>query len=167
MIQPRGNITAEKTMSGHGRGRDGGLGLIGLLTQLYKAFNRRTSEEMLGMRLKEFILLSYLGEHPGATQQELGEAMFMDANTVVLLLNELESRGYSIRRRDTEDRRRHVVEITAAGRDAVERAEKARETIEDEVLAEISAEDRETLRRILVRALEGQSRIPTSPASRG
>ena len=34
--------------------------------------------------------------------------MLHDPNMVVLLLNELETRGYSIRRRDTEDRRRHV-----------------------------------------------------------
>ncbi len=112
------------------------------------------------MRLKEFLVLAYVGDHPRATQQELGEARLLDANTVVLLLNELEARGYSIRRRDPEDRRRHVVEITPAGRAAVARAEKARDAIEDEVLAEVSAEDRRTLRRILIQALEGQARTP-------
>src|SRR5919109_2816020 len=133
-------------------GRDDGPGLIALLSQLSKSFNRRSTEEMLGMRLKEFLVLSYLGEHVGTTQQELGEAMLLDPNTVVLLLNELESRGYSVRRRDAEDRRRHVVDITPAGRDAIARAEKAREVIEDEVFGELSAEDRRTLRRILVQA---------------
>jgi DNA-binding MarR family transcriptional regulator len=118
------------------------------------------------MRLKEFLVLSYVRDHPGATQQELGEAMLLDPNSVVLLLNELESRGFSIRRRDAEDRRRHVVEITSAGRGAVARAEKAREAIEDEVLGELSAEERRTLRRILLRALEGQARALVAPASR-
>ena len=59
-----------------------------------------------------------------------------------------------------------VVDITPAGRDALARAEKARETIEDEVLAELTAEDRRTLRRILVRALESQARTAPAPASR-
>jgi DNA-binding MarR family transcriptional regulator len=147
--------------------RDEGPGLIALLTQLSKSFNRRSTEEMLGMRLKEFLVLSYLCDHQGTTQQELGEAMLLDPNTVVLLLNELESRGYSIRRRDAVDRRRHVVEITPAGSRALERAEKAREVIEEEVLGELSPADRRTLRRILLKALAGQTRasaVSTLPA---
>jgi len=148
------------------RGGDDGPGLIALLTQLSKSFNRRSTEEMLGMRLKEFLVLSYLRDHLGTTQQELGEAMLLDPNAVVLLLNELESRGHSIRRRDAEDRRRHVVDITPAGHEAVARAEKAREVIEDEVLCELSGEDRRTLRRILLRALEGQPRTLPAPTVR-
>jgi DNA-binding MarR family transcriptional regulator len=147
-------------------GRDDGQGLIALLTQLSKSFNRRSTEEMLGMRLKEFFILSYLRDHAGTTQQELGEAMLLDANTVVLLLNELESRGYSIRRRDAEDRRRHVVEITSQGRAAVARAEKARETIEEDVIGELTAEERRVLKRLLLKALEGQARGVTTTATR-
>jgi DNA-binding MarR family transcriptional regulator len=146
--------------------QDDGPGLITLLTQLSKSFNRRSTEEMLGMRLKEFFILSYLRDHAGTTQQELGEAMLLDANTVVLLLNELESRGYSIRRRDAEDRRRHVVEITSQGRAAVARAEKARETIEEEVIGELTAEERRVLKRLLLKALEGQARGVTTTATR-
>jgi DNA-binding MarR family transcriptional regulator len=143
-----------------------GPGLIALLTQLSKAFSRRSTEELLGMRLKEFLVLSYVRDHPGATQQELGEVMLLDPNAVVLLLNELESRGFSIRRRDAEDRRRHVVDVTGAGRAAVARAEKARDAIEDEMFGELSAEERRTLRRILLRALESQARMPAAPASK-
>src|SRR5438445_13771434 len=105
-------------MERDGTGRDDGPGLIALLTQLSKSFNRRSTEEMLGMRLKEFLVLSYLRDHLGTTQQELGEAMLLDPNTVVLLLNELEARGYSIRRRDAEHRPRHGADITPAWRDA-------------------------------------------------
>ena len=156
MIPRFGNIPGEDTM-GEDTARDG-AGLIALLTQLNKTFHRRSTEEMLGMRFKEFLVLLYLSDHPGSTQQELGEGMFFDANTVVLLLNELESRGYSIRKRDTEDRRRHVVEITDSGRGALARAERARDQIEDEVLAALTKEDRRALRRLLLKALEGQVR---------
>jgi len=145
---------------------DDGRGLIELVAHVSKAFHRRSTEEMLGMRWKEFLVLSYLDEHPGTTQQELGEAMLLDSNTVVLLLNELEAKGLSIRRRDTGDRRRHVVEITPSGRDAVARGEKAREAIEDEVFAGLTADERRTLRRLLVRALEGQARTSSAPSAR-
>ena len=153
-------------MTPDGTRTDDGRGLIELVSQVSKAFHRRSTEEMLGMRWKEFLVLSYLHEHPGTTQQELGETMLLDSNTVVLLLNELEARGLSIRRRDAGDRRRHVVEITPSGREAVARGEKAREAIEDEVFAALTTEERRTLQRLLVRTLEGQARLFSVPSAR-
>ena len=52
------------------------------------------------------------------------------------------------------DRRRHIVEITSAGLEALERAEVAQESIEDEILGGLNTADRATLRRLLVKALE-------------
>lgn len=130
-------------------------GLVSLLTQVHKALNRRTSEELLGMRFKPYMTLSFIRDHPGITQQELESALFLDANSVVLILNELEAAHYSIRRRDPNDRRRHIVEVTASGRRAVERADKARESLEDEVLKDLSHDERVTLRALLERVLDG------------
>jgi DNA-binding MarR family transcriptional regulator len=135
-------------------------GLVSLLTQLQKALHRRSSEELLGMRLKPYMALGYIRDHPGATQQELENVLFMDANTVVLILNELEAAGFSIRKRDPQDRRRHIVEMTAAGRRAIERADKARESLEDEVLAPLSDEERKTLRGLVERVLESLLAAP-------
>ncbi|HEY3085982.1 MAG TPA: MarR family winged helix-turn-helix transcriptional regulator [Candidatus Dormibacteraeota bacterium] len=133
--------------------RDGGF--VSLLTQIHKAVNRRTGEELLGMRFKPYMTLGYIRDHPGITQQELESALFMDANSVVLILNELEAAQFSVRRRDPNDRRRHIVDITSAGRKALERADKARDSLEDEVLGTLSADERQTLRRLLERVLEG------------
>jgi len=139
------------------------IGLIALLTQISKALHRRTSEELLGMRLKQFLLLGYVRDHAGVSQQELETALLVDANGVVLLLNELESAGFSVRRRDPSDRRRHLVELTPAGRVAVERAEKARESLEDEVLADFTPDERATLRKLLRRVLDGLLRAAPDP----
>ena len=79
----------------------------------------------------------------------------MDANNVVLLLNELEDLGHVARRRDPEDRRRHLVELTKAGRRALADAERAQESIEDEVLKALDADERATLWQLLTRALSG------------
>jgi DNA-binding MarR family transcriptional regulator len=130
-------------------------GLVSLVTQLNKAIHRRSSEELLGMRVKPYIALGFIRDHPGVSQQELETAMFMDANGVVLLLNELESARYLIRRRDVQDRRRHIIELTTAGRHALERADKARETLEGEVLAVLNPEERATLKKLMWRVLEG------------
>ena len=146
-------------------GSDSDPGLIALLIQANKALHRRTSEELLGMRLKAFLLLGYVRDRGAVSQQELETGLLMDANSVVLLLNETEAAGFSVRRRDPADRRRHMVELTASGRAAVERAENAREGIEDEGLSDLSPDERKTLRKLLRRVLEGLLRVPAESQS--
>jgi DNA-binding MarR family transcriptional regulator len=126
-----------------------------LLTRLAKQVYRRSDEDLLGMHLRLLMALSYVRDHDGAPQQELAEALCMDANNVVLLLNELEELGHVTRRRDPVDRRRHLVELTQAGGRALMDAERAQETIEDEVLQALDAGERATLWRLLTRALQG------------
>src|SRR5947209_19158174 len=126
-----------------------------LLPRLAKQVIRRSDPELLGMDLRLLMALSYLADHDGAPQQQLVDALCIDAKNVVLLLNELEDCGHLIRRRDTEDRRRHRVHITPAGRRALERAARAQEAIEDEVLQALDAEERATLWNLLSRAVQG------------
>ena len=106
------------------------------------------------MSLRHFVLLSYLAERDRAPQQELGEVFCMDANNLVLLLNELEDDFLIRRDRDPDDRRRHLVEITDAGVSSLAKAQAAREEIEDDVLGPLDPAERETLRRLLIKALD-------------
>jgi DNA-binding MarR family transcriptional regulator len=128
-------------------------GCLVLLARLAKVIARAGSEQALGMRLRHFIALSYLRDHAHAPQQQLCEMLCIDANNLVLLLNELEDGGLVRRRRDQADRRRHLVELTAGGRRALERAARAQQRIEAEVLAPLSVQDRATLRELLSRAV--------------
>jgi len=144
--------------------KESGTGLVSQITQISKALHRRTGEELLGMRLKQFMLLGYVQDHQGVSQQELETALLMDANGVVLLLNELETAGFSIRKRDPNDRRRHLVDLTSSGRVALERAEKARESLEDEILANFSPEERASLKGMLGRVLESLLQATPEPA---
>jgi len=129
-------------------------GVTVLVTQLSRLIYRRTSEELLGMRVKEFASLAILREHSPITQQELGDILFVDANNLVLLLNELESREFALRRRDPADRRRHLVEITDEGIRALDAAEKGIESVEDDVFAPLSASERAELHELLAKALD-------------
>ena len=140
-------------MNQENRPRD--LGSMVLLTRLAKQVYRRSNEELLGMHLRLLIALSYLRDHDGCPQQELAEVLCMDANNVVLLLNELEDMGHIARVRDPLDRRRHLVELTKQGVLALTRAERAQETIEDEVLQALDSSERASLWRLLTRALHG------------
>ena len=94
------------------------------------------------MHLRHLVALSYVRDHDACPQQELAEAFCMDANNVVLLLNELEQLGYVTRLRDPErppppPRRAH-----ARGRQRAELAERAQEAIEDEVLQALDPDER-------------------------
>ena len=115
------------------------------------------------MTLKEYMALANLRDQKGVTQQALGDALHLDPNNCVLLLNVLESGKLAERRRDPTDRRRHIVELTPVGRRALERADRALESVEDDVLGTLSPTERETLHRLLVRAVEGEAQKARAP----
>jgi DNA-binding MarR family transcriptional regulator len=134
---------------------DSSAGSMVLLTRLNRLVYRHATEEALGMRLKQFALLSMLRDQGSVSQQALGEQMHVDANNLVLLLNDAEANGWVERRRDPTDRRRHIVVLTDAGVEALKHAEEAIEDVEDQVLGPLNAEERATLRRLLQKAAGG------------
>jgi len=134
--------------------RPAAAGLVVLLSRLTKQSYRRCTEDLIGIQLRHLVTLSYLHDHNPAHQQELVDALCMDANNVVLLLNELEDLDYVARRRDPHDRRRHLVELTDAGRKALISAEGAQQPIEEEVFASLTPSERTTLWELLTRALK-------------
>ena len=132
-------------------------GEIVLLTRLARSVYRHVDEAELGMKYKQYVMLSVIGESDGTTQSQLSSVMGIDANMVVLMLNVLEERGFAVRERDPGDRRRHIVRITPAGRKAIVRAERALENITDKLLGGLDAGERATLRTLLAKALgDGQ-----------
>jgi DNA-binding MarR family transcriptional regulator len=124
-----------------------------MVMHLSKAVHRASSEELLGMRLRQFLVLSYVDRQAPARQQALCETLMLDANNCVLLLNELEDAGWIQRRRDPDDRRRHVVGLTDAGRTALVRAREAQEALEGDILAGLEPAERDQLRSLLRKAL--------------
>ena len=128
-------------------------GTMVLMSRLAKQFFRRADEQVLGMHLRHLVALAYVRDHDECPQQALADAFCMDANNVVLLLNELEELGYASRVRDPHDRRRHVVRLTDDGRSALARSEQAQGQIEEQVLGALDADERRTLRQLLTRAL--------------
>ena len=119
---------------------------------LSKAVHRASTEELLGMRLRQFMVLSALDRESPRRQQDLCEVLMLDANNCVLLLNELEDAGWTERRRDSADRRRHVVDLTPEGRRALERARRAQEALEAQILGALDEDERTQLRALLTKA---------------
>jgi len=121
---------------------------------------RRSAEASMspgGLRPRHLHALGLLNERGPLTQQGLGEVLSLDPSNVVGLLNELEEPGLIIRRRDPADRRRHIVEISTAGEDELAAAYRRLATVEDNLLATLSTEERATLYHLLVRAAGTES----------
>jgi DNA-binding MarR family transcriptional regulator len=123
-----------------------------LLTQLAWSAFRRLSPDLLGMTLKQYFALRQLRDEGRMSQSSLCSAMNVDANYMTLMLNDLESAGWVERKRDPSDRRRHIVELTADGLSAIDRAERGIDGMEGEILGSLSEEERATLRDLLERA---------------
>ena len=129
-------------------------GTIVLLSRLAKAVIRAADEEALGMKYKAYAGLTLLRD-AAQTQKDMCHAMHLDPNNCVLLLNDMEAAGHVRRVRDPEDRRRHIVELTPAGKKALAHAERAMEDLEGDVLGGLSPEERAQLRALLERAISG------------
>jgi len=110
-----------------------------------------------GLRPRHLHALGILSEQGALSQQSLGEVLSLDPSNVVGLLNELEERGLITRRRDPSDRRRHIVELSLAGEEALAVAYVRLGLVEDSLLAALSAEERATLYDLLVRAAGTES----------
>jgi DNA-binding MarR family transcriptional regulator len=111
--------------------------------------------EPFGMRPRHLLALTVLRDHGASGQQHLAEVLDIDRTNLVLLLNELEREQLVERRRSEEDRRRHVVELTTAGRELLARAEMALGATEEIVLGALDRQEREALYKLLARAVDG------------
>jgi DNA-binding MarR family transcriptional regulator len=139
-------------------------GSIGLLIRLNRLIHRRETADVIGMKLKHLIVLSQIRDFGGSVSQKaLGEALNFDANNLVLLLNDIELDDRIRRDRDPADRRRHVVVMTKQGDKDLERAEELLETLEDDLLAGLDADERDTLRELMSKALRARCEAGAEP----
>src|SRR5207249_3756558 len=88
------------------------------------------------------------------SQQALCESIGVDASKLVGVLNDLEDEGLIVRRRDPADRRRHIVEVSKAGRSLVAAGERAIAQVEERLFAGLDAEDRAQLHRLLAKVAD-------------
>ena len=110
--------------------------------------------EPFGIRPRHVAALIELRDHGELTQQSLCGQLHLDPTNLVAILNELEQRGYATRRRDPEDRRRHLVEVSSKGVAVIEKVSEVMDGVEDDLLAGLDPDEREQLDALLTSVWE-------------
>jgi DNA-binding MarR family transcriptional regulator len=107
--------------------------------------------EGTGLSPFHYAVLALLEEDPRETQAAIADALGYDRSHVVRLLDELEERDLVVRKRDPEDRRRHVVKMTPEGRKMLAKLRAIVARLEDHFLGPLDRDERAALHALLVR----------------
>ena len=102
----------------------------------------------------QFAALTVLDQRPRASQRDLGRVLDLDRSTIADLVARLARRGLIERERDQDDRRRNILQLTAAGHGELARLRPRVEAIEPTLTAGLSPSEGAELRRLLYRVLE-------------
>lgn len=103
-------------------------------------------------------VLVALGDFGVLSQQELADRLDADKSHVMRLIDQLEARDLLTRAPDPTDRRRHRIELTAAGRSLLRSLATAIKGAEDEYLRSLSREERRSLVTLLRQVLDAHDR---------
>jgi MarR family transcriptional regulator for hemolysin len=111
--------------------------------------------EPLGLSARGYHVLraALSGQH---TQTELSEMVGLDKTTMVVTIDELERAGLAERRLAPDDRRARIIAVTAVGRQKFAEAEKVKERVQADVLAELSPGEGAALLDCLAKLVEGR-----------
>jgi DNA-binding MarR family transcriptional regulator len=158
-----GATTAEETCAGAEPELTRHAGF--LLAQLGRAVTRqyRCALSPIGLKPRETQALLRLRDGDAMSQQALGAGLDIDASNLVALLNDLEADGLISRRRDPEDRRRHVVEISKRGTKLLGEVERAAAEVEDEFFAALDEDQRVALQELLA-LVARTADVPLAPS---
>jgi DNA-binding MarR family transcriptional regulator len=110
--------------------------------------------ERTGLSPYHHAVLVVLDEGSRDTQGSIADALGYDRGQLVGLLDELEEQRLVERRRDTKDRRRHTVRLTAEGKRALAKLRTLSGKLENEFLAPLDERERKQLHALLLRLAE-------------
>ena len=125
------------------------------------AMNRE--RERLGQKLIPVPLMAYILEHPGCTQGEVADFLYISAASVATSCKRLEKEGLLERRVDPGNRRKNQLFVTAAGEELTREKRAMLERVNAMTFEGIGEEDKEAFSRVLDRMMDNLGGRGLSP----
>jgi DNA-binding MarR family transcriptional regulator len=124
----------------------------------------RRSVRPLNLGAQQFIVLKQLQALGACSQGQLADALGIDYSNLASVTGELYRRELIERSRDEADRRRYVVELTAAGAQLLADADNAVGAGEEDMLSVLGEAEREHLWELLRRIADSLELCPSTEA---
>lgn len=117
--------------------------LLYLIKQIELAVRARLDDLVrpAGLTALQYTALTVLERHTDLSSAQLARRSFVTSQAMADMITALESRGLIERHRDTADRRRLVIALTALGQDLVDKYRDQVRAVEAEMLAGMSEQE--------------------------
>lgn len=112
--------------------------------------------QKLGISQGLLYFIIYIGKRPQCSLGDLSAGLGMDTGHTTRSIDKLVHTGFVTRDKDTCDGRVRVLDLTPMGKDVYERSHRLFEEWDQTVLQKITAQEQETLFRILGTLMKGQ-----------
>ncbi len=129
-----------------------GFWLRRLYMIVLKSFDKHLTE--IQMRPVEAAALILLRSNHDLTQNALAGALATDQSSMVGISTRLEERGLIERRRQSNDRRFQILNLTPAGRKTTAIVERRLRTHNENILRNLSAEERRSFFKLLIKLVD-------------
>jgi len=133
-----------------------------LLSQLGAHAADRFGERIavLGIAPRHAGILRLISAGPSCNQQNLAKQLGVLPSRMVMLIDELAERGLVERQRSQKDRRHSEIVLTQGGKQLLEKLNRLALEHEDELLAALTREERETLAALCRKIVAEQGLTP-------
>jgi len=127
-----------------------------LINKVSTRAHRLVAETMAatGGHAYHFAILAALDEFGPDSQVQIGQRCGIDQSDMHTMLNELVAQGYVARASDPTDQRRNLITLSAAGRRRLEELDTTPTGLHHDILAVLSATERDKLTELLTRILD-------------
>ncbi|HLW93524.1 MAG TPA: MarR family transcriptional regulator [Roseiarcus sp.] len=106
----------------------------------------------IGLSVPQCDVLTTLTEKEGVSQQDLAERLYVTKGNISGLIDRLVAAGLVERRPMAADKRQHAIFLTAAGRDAAEKAIACQRSFVAETIGRLPANKLSSLEQLLIEA---------------